>query len=146
MQRKSVHLTRGSLGFLLAKATQHWNETLHRRFTEAGFGHVRPSFGSILIPLFEQDGLRLGELAERGGISKQAMTTLVRQVEEAGFIRRRPDPEDARASRVYLTDAARRFEPVAERVLQELDEQARAVAGAEAVQRISGWLRRFAGI
>ena len=116
---------------------------LHRRFAEAGFDHIRPSFGSILIPLFEQDGLRLGELAERGGISKQTMTTLVRQVEEAGLIRRTPDPEDARASRVYLTETARQFEPVAERVLRELDQHAGSVAGADEARRVGRWLRRF---
>jgi len=118
---------------------------LHQRFSDHGFGHVRPSFGSVLIPLFEQDGLRLGELAERGGISKQTMTTLVRQVEEAGLIRRKPDPEDARASRVYLTETAKQFEPVAERILQELDQYADSVAGIEETRRVGQWLRRFAG-
>ena len=118
---------------------------LHQRFCEHGFGHVRPSFGSILIPLFEQDGLRLGELAQRGGVSKQTMTTLVREVEEAGLVRRKPDPEDARASRVWLTATARRFEPVAERVLAELDQHASCVAGADEARRVSRWLQRFIG-
>lgn len=116
---------------------------LHERFSEHGFGHVRPSFGSILIPLFEQDGLRLGELAQRGGVSKQTMTTLVREVEEAGLVRRKPDPDDARASRVWLTDAARRFEPFAERVLAELDQYAASVTGADGAQRVGRWLQRF---
>src|SRR5438552_1011992 len=47
----------GNLGFLLAKASQRWNELLTERFAQHGFSEVRPSYGSVLLPLFEQDGL-----------------------------------------------------------------------------------------
>jgi hypothetical protein len=40
------------------------------RFVAAGFPDVRPSHGSILLPLFEEDGLRMGELAARARLSK----------------------------------------------------------------------------
>jgi DNA-binding MarR family transcriptional regulator len=116
---------------------------LSERFRRAGFGRIRPSFGSVLIPLFEQDGLRLGELAERGGISKQTMTTLIRSVEEAGLIRRRSDRDDGRAARVYLTAEARRFQPIAERILAEMDAVAAAVGGPAGVERIGSWLSQF---
>ena len=53
---------RANLGFLLAKASQRWNELLYARFSERGFGEVRPAYGSILLTLFEEDGLRIGEL------------------------------------------------------------------------------------
>ena len=56
-------MDRDDLGFLLAKATQRWNELLQERFRAAGWGAVRPSYGSILVPLFEEDGM--GELARR---------------------------------------------------------------------------------
>jgi hypothetical protein len=48
---------------MFAKATQRWNELLQVRFRAAGWGAVRPSCGSILVPLFEEDGVRMGELA-----------------------------------------------------------------------------------
>ena len=115
------HLTLDNLGFLLAKASQRWNELLFERFKAAGFGEVRPSYGSVLIPLFEEDGLRMGELARRARLSKQTMTTLVRLAERDGLVTRSRDPDDARAFRVRLTPRAREFEPVAERVLAELD-------------------------
>ena len=102
-------LTRDNLGFLLAKAAQRWNELLHLRFAAAGFAHVRPAYGSILIPLFEEDGLQIGELARRAGSSKQTMTTMLRQMAAAGLVERRADPGDGRAARIYLTAEARRF-------------------------------------
>jgi DNA-binding MarR family transcriptional regulator len=115
---------RDDLGFLLAQAMQRWNELLRERFTRAGWGEVRASYGSILVPLFEEDGLRMGELARRARLSKQTMTTMVRVLERERLVRRERDPTDRRAFRIVLTAKARRFEPIAERALAELAELA----------------------
>jgi DNA-binding MarR family transcriptional regulator len=119
-----ARLSRENLGFLLAKASQRWNELLGERFAAAGFPEVRPAYGSLLIPLFEEDGLRQGELARRARLSKQTMTTMARALEGAGLVERRPDPDDARATQLFLTKRARDFAPVAERILAELDDRA----------------------
>ena len=112
---------RDDVGFLLAKATQRWNELLASRFAAAGYADLRPSYGSILLPLYEEDGLRIGELARRARLSKQTLTDLVRRLERDGLIERRPDPSDARASLIYLTPRSRRFEPVAAATLADLN-------------------------
>lgn len=137
-------LHRGNLGFLLAKATQRWNERMTERFGALGYPEVRASYGSVLIPLFERDGLRLGDIAERSAMSKQSMTTLVRNVEQAGLVRREPDPQDARACRVHLTAKARKFAEVADLVLAELEAEAHAIAGPESTTAVLQWLQRFA--
>ena len=62
----------------------------------------------------------MGELAERSHLSKQTMTELVRRLERDGLVERRPDPNDGRASLIFLTERSRSFEPVAERILAEL--------------------------
>jgi DNA-binding MarR family transcriptional regulator len=111
----------GHLGFLLAKASQRWNQLLAQAFSERGFPQVRPAYGSILLPLFEEDGQRLLTLAGRARLPKQTMTTLIRQMERDGLIRREPDPADARATRVWLTGTARAFQRVAEECLADLD-------------------------
>ena len=108
---------------------QRWNELLQARFRAAGWGDVRPSYGSILVPLFEEDGLRMGELARRARLSKQTMTTMVRVLERERLVRRERDPRDGRAVRIVLTPRARRFEPVAEQTLAELGALARERLG-----------------
>jgi MarR family transcriptional regulator, organic hydroperoxide resistance regulator len=125
--------TRDNIGFGLAKASQRWNELLAGRFAARGFGEVRPAYGSVLLPLFEEDGLRMGEIAARSRLSKQTMTTLVRRVSAAGLVRRGDDPADARAARIELTDRAREFAPVAAEVVEGLeDEVDRSLSAAEA--------------
>jgi len=116
-----VKATRDNLGYRLAKASQRWNELLYERFRARGWGDVRPAFGSVLLPLFEEDGLQIGELARRSRLSKQTMTTLVRLVERVGLVRRERDPEDGRAFRIGLTDRGRSFEPVVAELVAELD-------------------------
>ena len=119
----------GNLGFLLAKASQRWNELLAERFAARGFSEVRASYGSVLLPLFEEDGLRMGQIAARARLSKQTMTTLVRLCERDGLVLRERDSFDARAFRIYLTARARAFWPVADEVLRELDAKVLAAIG-----------------
>jgi DNA-binding MarR family transcriptional regulator len=114
--------SRDNLGFLLSKAGQRWNEVLAERFAARGFPEVRPAYGSILIPLFEEDGLRMSELARRARLSKQTLTTLVPRLERDGLTERRSDPADGRAALVFLTSRARAFAPVAAAVLAKLDD------------------------
>jgi DNA-binding MarR family transcriptional regulator len=122
--------TTANLGFALAKASQRWNELLAVRFAEFGYPEVRPSYGSVLLPLFEEDGLRIGEIAARSRLSKQTMTTLVRLAERDGLVTREADPEDGRATRIRLTARAREFAPVAERVLEQLEKRVDELLGS----------------
>ena len=137
--------SREDLGYLLAKASQRWNELLAEAFTEAGFPDVRPAYGSVLIPLYEEDGLRMGELARRARLSKQTMTDLVRRLERDGLVERRPDPADARASLISLSSRSQAFRPVAEATLRRLDADARERLGAGRVEELRRALGELAG-
>ena len=130
-----------NLGFLLAKASQRWNELLADRFTATGYGEVRPSYGSVLLPLFEQDGLRMNEIAARSRLSKQTMTTLVRLCERDGLVSRTSDPGDGRAFRIYLTELARNFKPVVDEILRELDAKVVAALGQQRQQTLTRALK-----
>jgi DNA-binding MarR family transcriptional regulator len=136
--------TRDNLGYLLAKASQRWNEQLQDGFADAGFPEVKASYGSVLIPLLEEDGLRMGEIARRARLSKQTMTTMVRLCERDGLVERRPDPADGRATRVHLTDKARRFRPAAERVLARLEREATGALGQRRLAELQRALKELA--
>jgi DNA-binding MarR family transcriptional regulator len=138
-----AHATRENLGYLLAKASQRWNELLQEGFAEAGYPEVRASYGSVLIPLLEEDGLRMGEIARRARLSKQTMTTMVRLCERDGLVERRPDPGDGRATRVHLTTRARHFQPAAERVLARLERDARRSLGERRLAELRRWLKEL---
>jgi DNA-binding MarR family transcriptional regulator len=98
---------------------------------------VRASYGALLVPLFEEDGLRMGELGRRARLSKQTVTTMARLLERDGLVERRPDEGDGRATRIFLSTRGKTFESVASDVLLDLDREAgtRLTAGGAAQLR-----------
>ena len=114
------YINRNSIGFLLAKASQKWNDLLYQEFCKAGFEDLRPSYGSILVPLYEEDGLSLGELGRRAGLSKQTMTTMIRNIESKGFVKIVADTSDGRVTRIYLTKKGMSVQEIAIKVIQKL--------------------------
>jgi DNA-binding MarR family transcriptional regulator len=52
-----------------------------------------------------REGARLTELAQRSGLTKQAMGTMVNQCEAWGMVTRTPDARDARAQHIGFTPA-----------------------------------------
>ena len=139
-------LTLDNLGFLLAKTSQRWNELLYERFVAAGFPEVRPAYGSLLIPLYEEDGLRQGELARRARLSKQTLTTMARALERDGLVERRVDQSDGRATQIFLTERARELRPVAEQVLNEVETLVAAALPAHARETLKTSLRQIANL
>ena len=63
-----------------------------------------------LVELWQDDGLRCGDLADRLGVEPPTVTRTLRRLESCGLVERRADPEDARSLRVYLTRQGRELE------------------------------------
>lgn len=61
-------------------------------------------------------GIRLTDLAEQAQLTKQSTQFLVDQLEQAGYVERRPDPSDARARLICLADRGRRAQRAARKV------------------------------
>ena len=134
-------LLRTETGYLLNKAARRWNTLFVTALRDHGVADIKPSFGAVMVPLFEEDGLRLGEVAARAGLSKQTVTSLVRRIEDIGYVERRPDTRDGRATRLHLTARARRLEPVIETVLERLERMTVDLTGGSEFQPVAAWLR-----
>jgi DNA-binding MarR family transcriptional regulator len=90
------------LGGLLASAKRALDTELDAVLVAAGHSDLRVAH----CPVFEaidRDGTRLVELAARTGLTKQAMSQLVKHLEQHGYARTEADPADGRAKRVLLT-------------------------------------------
>jgi DNA-binding MarR family transcriptional regulator len=67
---------------------------------------LRPVHNHVLRHL-DLDGTRASVIAQRSGLTRQAITQIVDELEAAGVVTREPDPEDGRAKRIVYTPAGR---------------------------------------
>ena len=56
------------------------------------------------ILLEHEDGLRQKAIAEEMHIGPSSTSEFIDKLEQTGYIERRPDPDDGRATRIYLTE------------------------------------------
>ncbi|HEY1544655.1 MAG TPA: MarR family transcriptional regulator [Xanthobacteraceae bacterium] len=70
------------------------------------FGMTRAKW-AVLARLDRFEGLKQAELAEMLDLQPISLTRLLDGLAENGLIERRPDPEDRRAKRLFLTPGAR---------------------------------------
>jgi DNA-binding MarR family transcriptional regulator len=71
----------------------------------AGFPQ-KPSHSAVFAQI-KMEGSRLTDLARGANITPQAMGEMVDELEELGYVERRPDPSDRRAKLIVLTDRGR---------------------------------------
>ncbi len=85
-------------------------------------------------------GSRLGELAQAAQVSKQTVGSVVDQLERAGYVRRVPDPTDARARLVLVTDLGRELVELALPVVREIERAWEAHLGAARTRELRSTL------
>ena len=94
------------IGALLRVPSQAIHRRLITGLNSAGFDDLRlPHIAIFQYP--GPDGVRPGTLAERAGMSKQAMNQLLRSLEDLGYLERTDSDEEGRARVVHFTHRGR---------------------------------------
>jgi MarR family transcriptional regulator, temperature-dependent positive regulator of motility len=88
---------------LLSLVTRQMSGDLIERLVAAGFTDQRFAHNAVFAHV-PPEGIHLVDLAERAGMTKQAMSELVIDLERLGYLRRRRDPGDRRAKLIELSD------------------------------------------
>ena len=91
------------LGVLASRLLFSLQDELFERLGEAGYGDLHPRHGAVLAYL-DEDGVRATELARLSGRHKQIIGRIVDELEELGYVERRPDPADRRAKLIFPTE------------------------------------------
>jgi len=99
------------IGLLLRLVYQHYAQDIEAALREAGFGDVRPAAGNV-FPFVPPEGITVSRLAELARVRKQSMAQAVSQLEQTGYVERRPNPRDHRSQLVFLTERGASVPPV----------------------------------
>jgi DNA-binding MarR family transcriptional regulator len=122
--------TSESLSFGVGLMARLFDRELRAAFQSHG---VLPGQFPVLLVLYETDGLTQADLARAVGVEQPTMAGTLRRMEDAGLIRREPDPRDARRADVFLTARARELEGPLTAAARNVNR--RAVRGLTAEQR-----------
>src|SRR5579871_2315337 len=105
-QKTSAATKEMLIGALLRVPAQAIHRRIVRELNAAGFDELRlPHIAVLQFP--GPDEVRPGTLAERAGISKQAMNQLLRSLEDLGYIVRSGAPGEGRTRIVRFTKRGR---------------------------------------
>lgn len=122
------------LSLLLRLLSQHYNEGIDAALRAAGFSNIRPAHANVFA-FARPEGIHVTELAARSQVRKQTMAQAVDQLEQLGYVERRPDPNDARARLVFLTERGAAVGPVCVAAGRRVEEHwANLVGHAELAQ------------
>jgi DNA-binding MarR family transcriptional regulator len=100
------------LGLLLRLLHQHWTLAVDAALRDAGFGDIRPPHANVFT-FVQPHGIQVSELTRLAHVRKQTMAQAVEELEQLGYVERRPDPSDRRARLVFLTPRGESVRPIA---------------------------------
>jgi DNA-binding MarR family transcriptional regulator len=121
---------------LAAQLVEGIQEGLARR----GFADVRPAHGFAFARISAGDAT-IADVAEHLGVTKQAAAQLVHQLEDRGYVTRRPHPLDARAALLALTDTGIACTRAAQDAASEVVESWRTALGELQFRRLQQGLQ-----
>jgi DNA-binding MarR family transcriptional regulator len=131
-----------AVGQLLVRLLREFRDDLAAPRAEAGYGDVREPhfqiFGNIRM-----GGIRLTELAERAQLSLAAASELVNDLEDLGYLTRRPDPADGRAKLIDLTERGRALMADAGGRVADIERRWSALVGEKNFQQMCRTMQRL---
>ena len=94
-------------GFLVSQVKQLQGRVFDRLLAQAGIDAFNGAQGRILYVLWQEDDVPISVLAQKTGLAKNTLSSMLARMEGSGLITRTADVCDRRQSIVTLTEKAR---------------------------------------
>jgi DNA-binding MarR family transcriptional regulator len=133
------HLNRMMLGAFRALDAQ-----VDAALEARGAKDLSPRHATAIL-LIDKKGVRLTDMAERAGITKQAMMQVVNDLERMGLVKRSRDPNDARAKIVALTAKGQTERTEAGRAVTSAEQRIRRKLGVATYDALRQTLASISG-
>ena len=118
---------------LLSSSFKRSRARLQRELDEQGVHAGQDYLIEVLSE--EEEGLTVGEIAERLGVEVPTVVRTAQRMEASGLVTKERDPRDRRRSRIVLTERGRAVEPAVRAALRDLERSAmRGLSAAERAQ------------
>jgi DNA-binding MarR family transcriptional regulator len=132
-------------GQLVQLAYRAADGAIQRGLRRRGFD-VRMTHSAVLANIDIATGTRATVLAERASVSKQAITELIDDLQNRGYVRRVADPADGRAKLIQLTRKGHKLMDAAYEVIREIETALLKETGERDVETARNVLRALIDI
>jgi DNA-binding MarR family transcriptional regulator len=130
------------IGLLLRLMYQHYAQEIEGALRDGGFGDVHPAAANV-FPFVPPDGITVSELADLAQVRKQTMAQAVDQLEQTGYVKRRPNPRDRRSRLVFLTDRGASVTPVTHAAAARVEERWAELTSPQELEALRASLLRL---
>jgi DNA-binding MarR family transcriptional regulator len=131
-----------SFGYNINRAAHRLEYELLQAFKRGGHD-ITPQQWAVLNRLWEQDGLSQVEIADRTFKDRPVITRIVDILERKGVVVRRPDAQDRRVIRVYLTPKGKTYQETLVPLAEEALKRGRAGISEEELAVMTAALRKI---
>jgi len=105
-----------------------------------------PFASASMLWLLDEGGTRSTVLAQRAGVTKQAMSQLVRLMERQGYLEQVADPADTRAKRVRMTRRGEAVKIACVEVREQLNRKLAKTLGTTQAEKLEANLDAAAAL
>ena len=141
-QAANRQATPPDLGILLSAGIRGFVDLLHAELSVRGFEDVRPAYGVVFRAL--RDGPQtLTSLAARLGVTKQAASKVVNEMDAKRLLRRRSDRRDGRTKQLELTARGRKAMETAIVIGNEIEQRLEHLTSRADLERTKTVLAAF---
>lgn len=130
------------IGLLLRLVYQHYAQDIDGALRGAGFGDIRPAAANV-FPFVPPEGITVSRLAELAQVRKQSMAQAVSQLEQTGYVQRRPNPRDHRSQLVFLTERGASVPPVTHAAAERVEQRWAELTSPAEFESLRGSLLRL---
>jgi len=130
-------------GFLISQIKQISGRIFEKLLVDAGVEAFNGAQGRLLYVLWQEDGIPIVELAQKTGLAKTTLTSMLDRMESAGLIVRVLDKTDRRQTRIALTEEARELSDEYDKVSLAMNEIYYAGLSDDEIVAFENTLRRI---
>ena len=110
------------LGRMLLKLERHFTRQVLQKLAADGIEDITLRH-FVIIPYIDHKGIRAVDIARQVGITKQAVSKLVDELVQKGYLELTPDPTDGRASLVLMSEKGNEFLKLTIKYTQQVESQ-----------------------
>ncbi len=129
------NLDRPAMGVLLRLLYQLYSLEIQGALRNAGFEDINPAAANVFTFL-TSEGATVSELANLSHVRKQTMAQTVEQLEQSGYVERRPNPSDRRSQLVFLTARGKRIPPITHKAAAAVEKRWAGLSGTDELETI----------